>query len=505
MNCKFCQAELEEGNTLCPVCGKDNGVEQTASAEDATVADEMVVQVLGEETAEATAQEFPVKPENKAGAKLTPGKLALIVVAVIAVVAVLVALVWSSMNGNNETLNNNATGTSDVTDTATGGSDATVETTEATIPANGNPNDVTCKGTYTVTDEEVIAAKDTVVATVEDKTLTNSQLQVYYWMQVYDFMSNYGSYASIYGIDFTSPLDTQVCSLGEGTWQQYFLQNALDTWHMYQAVCVEAELQNHEMNEEFVEQLASLETTLTETAQSNGFETVEDMIKSDLGPGSTFEAYQNYMQVYYESYSYYNAIYESMVPTDTEIEKYYDDNAESFQSQGVEKNDSVLVDVRHILFQPEGGTTGEDGTTTYSDEEWAACEQAAQAVLDAWLAGDMTEDSFAELANEHSEDPGSNTNGGLYQYVGEGEMVTEFNDWCFDSTRQVGDYGLVKTTYGYHVMYFSGSMPTWYVYARESALSQMVSEQVKQIMEDHAMEVAYSDIALGFVSQTAVS
>ena len=35
-------------------------------------------------------------------------------------------------------------------------------------------------------------------------------------------------------------------------------------------------------------------------------------------------------------------------------------------------------------------------------------------------------------------------------------MVTEFNDWCFDTARQSGDTGVVDTQYGSHVMYFSG-------------------------------------------------
>ena len=33
-------------------------------------------------------------------------------------------------------------------------------------------------------------------------------------------------------------------------------------------------------------------------------------------------------------------------------------------------------------------------------------------------------------------------------------MVTEFNDWCFDAARQPGDNDIVKTSYGYHIMYF---------------------------------------------------
>ena len=66
----------------------------------------------------------------------------------------------------------------------------------------------------------------------------------------------------------------------------------------------------------------------------------------------------------------------------------------------------------------------------------AEAEQKAQDILDEWKAGAATEDSFAELANEYSEDPGSNTTGGLYEQVYQGQMVTEFNDWCFDPARQ---------------------------------------------------------------------
>ena len=41
-------------------------------------------------------------------------------------------------------------------------------------------------------------------------------------------------------------------------------------------------------------------------------------------------------------------------------------------------------------------------------------------------------------------------------------MVTEFNDWCFDSSRKTGDSGVVETPYGAHVMYFSGdNLPYW--------------------------------------------
>ena len=40
--------------------------------------------------------------------------------------------------------------------------------------------------------------------------------------------------------------------------------------------------------------------------------------------------------------------------------------------------------------------------------------------------------------------------------------MTEFNDWCFDASRKPGDTGIVKTSYGYHVMYFVSQTDTYY-------------------------------------------
>ena len=123
---------------------------------------------------------------------------------------------------------------------------------------------------------------------------------------------------------------------------------------------------------------------------------------------------------------------------------------------GSTDNQFPLVNVRHILAGFEGGTTDDSGNTTYSDEEKAAAKQTAEDLLNEWLAGDATEESFANMANENSSDPGSNTNGGLYENVYPGQMVSAFNNWCFDSSRKPGDTGIVETNYGYHVMYFVG-------------------------------------------------
>ena len=150
---------------------------------------------------------------------------------------------------------------------------------------------------------------------------------------------------------------------------------------------------------------------------------------------------------------------------------------------GKNDNEVELVNVRHILVSFEGDAQ-EDGT--YSEEVKEAARASAEEILNEWKSGDATEDSFAALANEKSTDTGSNTNGGLYEDVYPGQMVTAFNDWCFDSARKSGDTGIVETTYGYHVMYYVGTTGQTY---RDY---QIVNELISSDMEAWSQELLES-------------
>lgn len=108
------------------------------------------------------------------------------------------------------------------------------------------------------------------------------------------------------------------------------------------------------------------------------------------------------------------------------------------------------VTARHILFQTKDQSSGNN----LSEEEIAKKKTQAEDVLKKFNEGDKTEDSFAALANEYNEDTGSSSNGGLYEHIYPGQMVTEFNDWVFDANRKAGDVELVETDYGYHIIYF---------------------------------------------------
>jgi hypothetical protein len=462
MECKKCKAQLEKGVTICPECGTDN-------------------------TAEAPK-----------GIVLTPGKLVAIVAAVVLLTALVVALIMGGMGFSfNKPVENLPV------ETQAPSVEATVSVTlpAPTIPADGDPQDVTCKGSYTDSDENVIANSAAVVATAGSRQLTNGQLQIYYWLEVQNFLAQYGSYAPYMGLDISQPLDTQVCTMTESgvTWQQYFLTSALANWHNYAALAEEAAENGFQIEQQYLDLIEKLPENLATDGALQGFDSAESYLAANVGAGASVADYQAYMTTYYQGFMFFQSRYEDMVPAAEELDAYFAEHEEDYAAQGVTR-DGIYVDVRHILVLPEGATLETIRTETFPEEAWAAGEKQAQEILDLWLAGEMTEDSFAALANEKSVDPGSNTNGGLYTQVEMGMMVEEFEAWCFDESRQVGDYGIVRTSLGFHIMYFSGSRPIWESYAERDLMSERGMEMINAAAEKYPMTVEYGKISLGYVN-----
>ena len=138
------------------------------------------------------------------------------------------------------------------------------------------------------------------------------------------------------------------------------------------------------------------------------------------------------------------------------------------------RDENKTVDVRHILIQvDEDGLDSEaDDYDTQLQTRKDEAKAKADEILAQWKSGDATEESFAALANEYSEDPGSNTTGGLYTQVTKGSMVTAFDEWIFDDSRKAGDADIVYAERsssgsdykGYHIIYFVGDdLPAWQV------------------------------------------
>ncbi len=136
-------------------------------------------------------------------------------------------------------------------------------------------------------------------------------------------------------------------------------------------------------------------------------------------------------------------------------------------------HDYNSVDVRHILLT----------AATYGSDD--AAKAKAEEILAQWQSGAKTAESFAALAGEYTEDSAKD---GLYENVLKGDMVEEFEAWMFEDGRAVGDSGIVKTQYGYHVMYLDGfGMPAWHAEADDALKQARYEDDVAALEEKHVI------------------
>lgn len=143
------------------------------------------------------------------------------------------------------------------------------------------------------------------------------------------------------------------------------------------------------------------------------------------------------------------------------------------------KHQAKTVSARHILFMTVDNSTGE----ALEADKIAEKKKSAEDALKKWESGEKTEERFAALATELSEDS-SASNGGLYENILPGQMVPEFDSWIFDASRKAGDYELVETEYGYHIIYFVENSGDYYNNAiRNEKASEDAEKKLSEILE----------------------
>ena len=344
---------------------------------------------------------------------------------------------------------------------------------------------------YTATEKKLVAAQNKVVATAGEYELTNAELQVYYWIYVYSFLEENSYYLSYLGFDYTKDFATQACYFDQTkSWQEYFLEGALNAWHQYIVLYGDAQKNGYELPESEKDYLANLKETMDAQAKQYGFADGADMVKNEMGVGASWDAYVKYSQETFIGMGYYSKFMEDVKVTEEDIAKHYTDNAKEYTDNKIAlKDEAYCVSVRHILIQPV--TKDADGNTIDTDTAWETCRQTAQAILDDYLkAGKIDEDAFAALAKEKTTDTGSKENGGLYEDFARGKMVAEFENWSFDASRKYGDTGLVKTTYGYHIMFFVEADETYSTDVRHILIMPETSKDAdgKDVVTDDAWE-----------------
>lgn len=301
----------------------------------------------------------------------------------------------------------------------------------------------------------------TIALTVGDTQLNNTELNYFFMDSVNNFYSQNGNYAAIFGLDVTKPLNQQVMDPETGeTWADYFVNtaktNATSVYALYGAAVKEG----FTMPEAQQNSVDSTISTLELYSTIYGYKDGNQYLKAIYGSGASLESYRSYLEKTMLASAYQTAYADSLTFTDADLRAAEADNYNKYSSYAY---NYYNLPVSKFL---EGGTTDENGNTTYSDEEKAAAQQKAEAAAKSLTGEEITtaqalDAAIAALSINADNDTAMSTRYDDQSYTGINSTIAQ---WLSDSSRKEGDITYLansttdadgkETINGYYVVRF---------------------------------------------------
>lgn len=167
-----------------------------------------------------------------------------------------------------------------------------------------------------------------------------------------------------------------------------------------------------------------------------------------------------------------DAIAQNETISDEAVRAYFDEHPDEFGQSEERKASHILISV----------------PADASEDEKQAARDKAEGIL-AQVRQNM--EQFAEIAKEHSDDPGSSTQGGDLGFFGRGVMVKSFEDKIFSmQLNEVSD--LVETDFGLHIIQLTDIKEEKYPDLED------VREQIEKKLKIQMMGSMFGEIAEDF-------
>ncbi|MDF2523539.1 MAG: hypothetical protein K0R31_1180 [Clostridiales bacterium] len=203
-------------------------------------------------------------------------------------------------------------------------------------------------------------------------------------------------------------------------------ENALKSAKEFKINLIKAKESKIELTKDETKQIdTAIDSMVTE---QGGRVKAEEAIKSEYNMNLT--EYKAFYKDYTLISKFRAEDYKKVQVNDADLKKFYSEQMET----------ADYTTVRHILI-----LTKDANGVELSADKLAEAKKKADDILAKVKAGS----DFGTLAKESSEDTGTKDTKGQLTF-GKGEMVKEFEEWAFKA--KVGDIGMVKTDYGFHIM-----------------------------------------------------
>ncbi len=312
-----------------------------------------------------------------------------------------------------------------------------------------------------------IIERSTTAVTVDNSKISAVELNYYYIDTINNYLSQWGDYVSLTGLDTTTALDEQVYDAETGdTWADYFLDQATLNIQSAYSLYNKAVAEGYTLTEAAQTEIDSTLATMQLYAYYYGFSDVQSYLVGMYGNGSNEDTYRDYCQVQYIASQYASDHNDSLVYTADDVAAAL---AENPKAQNTYSYNYYYLATTSFL---AGGTADDEGNITYSDEEKAAaeadCLAAAQELSSGTYAGvEVFDKAIRGLAINSGNESAASTAASNRQYS---SVSSTLRDWITDDARQAGDVGMIpyestttdadgnETTVvnGCYVVYFTG-------------------------------------------------
>ncbi len=310
--------------------------------------------------------------------------------------------------------------------------------------------------------------RSTTAVTIGSHELSNAELSYFYIDGINTFLQNYGSYASLFGLDTTKPLNEQVLDEETGhTWADDFMDAAVENARSVYAMVDAANADGFTLTEEHQANIDMTINNLKTYATLYGYTDPDDYVKAMYGYGTNLKSYTEYYTNNMIADAFYSNYSTNLTYEDADLAAADADDPKAYTSYSY---NYYYVAASKFL---EGGTEGEDGVVTYSDEEKAASVKAAEEAANTLIAEEVDSVEKFDLEinrlriNAGSETQVSSTACEDFLYS---SVMSTLADWVTDNARKDGDKTVIAststtaedgtettTTNGYYVVYFRGS------------------------------------------------
>lgn len=248
-----------------------------------------------------------------------------------------------------------------------------------------------------------------------------------------NYITQYGSYLSYFGLDTSKDLSTQMYS-ETLTWQDYFEQNAVESLKQNKALMAEAKAAG--FTYDTTDEYNTFKETIKTSAAAAGI-SEKEYVRSIYGSYATMGRIEEYVKNDMVMNAYYQKLQEDKAPSDDEIQSYYEENKATYDSvdyrlttieADLPTEPTELADpVEETAADTTGTTDGTAATDSTQDTAYQPSDaEIAKAMEDAKVLADDAEQTVAKDGEAHENEKKSSVN-----YL--------ISDWLFDDARKAGD------------------------------------------------------------------